>query len=229
MTHMHFSSKSQCGLWLALLMVAGCAQPALKPLEPLPPLPLRLDSCSMPVISATWPQEMDGPAEWQTTVSRPWKYIIIHHSASTSGNAAEFDKLHREKNGWDELGYHFVIDNGQGGPDGTVEVGSRWTSQKWGSHTGSAETNDYNNYGIGICLMGDFMRTDPTPAQRASLERLAGYLSSRYSIEPRNIIGHRDALGAKTQCPGDRLYEYIWKILRPQLQAASQPSRKAGG
>ncbi|MBM4054820.1 MAG: hypothetical protein FJ264_09150 [Planctomycetes bacterium] len=46
---------------------------------------------------------------------REWKYIVIHHSASESGCAAEFDKFHREKRHWENgLGYHFVIGNGNG-------------------------------------------------------------------------------------------------------------------
>ena len=44
---------------------------------------------------------------------RPWRYIVIHHSATDAGNAGTFDLQHRRR-GWDELGYHFGIDNGQG-------------------------------------------------------------------------------------------------------------------
>src|SRR5437016_3151778 len=43
--------------------------------------------------------------------ARPWRWIIIHHSATPSGSAAKFDRDHRSK-GWDELGYHFVVGNG---------------------------------------------------------------------------------------------------------------------
>ena len=62
-----------------------------------------------------------APADllWRAQGYRPWRYIVIHHSATASGNAAEFDREHRAR-GWDGLGYHFVIDNGVGGPDGRV-------------------------------------------------------------------------------------------------------------
>src|SRR6185503_19274337 len=64
-----------------------------------------------------------------------WQHIIVHHSASTSGNAAAFARLHRRK-GWDDVAYHFVIDNGRGGPDGALEITSRWRVQKHGAHAG---------------------------------------------------------------------------------------------
>ena len=40
------------------------------------------------------------------------------------------DHWHRDR-GFDELGYHFVIGNGTNSGDGQIEVGPRWTKQKW--------------------------------------------------------------------------------------------------
>ena len=47
--------------------------------------------------------------------------IVIHHSATDRGGAKAFDEYHRKKNGWDELGYHFVIGNGTDTPDGCAD------------------------------------------------------------------------------------------------------------
>jgi hypothetical protein len=149
---------------------------------------------------------------------RPWRYIVIHHSDTQVGSAEIFDAAHRAR-GWDELGYHFVIDNGRGGGNGQVEVGSRWTKQKWGAHTGNTPGNDYNNYGIGICLVGDFSGHLPSQAQLASLRKLVLYLSDRYHIDASHVIGHRDAPNADTQCPGDSLYRYVYSDLRPAVSA----------
>lgn len=132
---------------------------------------------------------------------RQWSYVVIHHSATPSGNAAIFDREHRAK-GWDELGYHFVIDNGRGGPDGKIEVGSRWIEQKQGAHTGSTPDDAYNEHGIGICLVGDFSHSSPSKAQLASLAKLVRQLMAVNNIEPQNVIGHREAPGARTLCPG---------------------------
>ena len=146
---------------------------------------------------------------------RPWKWIVIHHSATDRGSAAIFDRYHRGK-GWDELGYHFVIGNGRGAVDGKVEVGSRWVKQKWGAHC-KTPGNAYNTYGIGICIVGKYSDKLPSPAQLDSLRRLVRFLSDRYGIAPANIIGHRDAPGTSTKCPGDTLHRYIHGTLRPEI------------
>ena len=131
-----------------------------------------------------------------------------------------FDRAHRAR-GWDELGYHFVIDNGHGGSDGRVEVGSRWIKQKWGAHCGGTPNNEYNNYGIGICLVGNFSKKLPSARQLRSLKKLLIFLMQRYNIPPSNVIGHRDAPGATTACPGDALYRYLNTVLRPELSKQS--------
>ena len=151
---------------------------------------------------------------WSASNKRPWRYIVIHHSASPSGNAEQFDAAHRER-GWDELGYHFVITNGQGGCDGQIEVGSRWRKQKQGAHCGGTPANEYNELGIGICLVGDFSDRAPTRAQIASLRKLTLHLMRTYRIPPENVIGHRQAPLASTACPGTRLQAYVTREFRP--------------
>lgn len=160
-----------------------------------------------------------GDAAWGAVRGhRAWRYIVIHHSATDGGSAAAFDQAHRNR-GWDELGYHFVIDNGDGGPDGRVEVGSRWRSQKWGAHCKTPD-NAYNDYGIGICLVGDFTDRMPSRAQLASLHRLVRYLATKYDIPPGNVVGHRDAPGTSTACPGRAFHPYIAAKLRSDVAHA---------
>ena len=134
-------------------------------------------------------------------ISRRWKNIVIHHSATVRGGAKLFDKHHRQKNGWDELGYHFVIGNGTDTPNGLVEVGPRWHKQKHGAHCKTSD-NYFNEHGIGICLVGDFTKTRPTRAQLASLDRLLRFLGQHCGIGPRGVITHRDVTG-RTACPGN--------------------------
>lgn len=138
---------------------------------------------------------------------RNWKYIVIHHSATPSGSAAEFDKFHRINRGWENgLGYHFVIGNGKGSGDGQIEIGCRWKHQIDGAHAGVKE---YNHLGIGICLVGNFNESSPTPAQMASLSALIGYLQERCRIPSQNVIMHRHF--RDTECPG-RNFPY-YKVL----------------
>ncbi|MDR4507299.1 MAG: peptidoglycan recognition protein family protein [Candidatus Brocadiaceae bacterium] len=135
---------------------------------------------------------------------RDWKYVVVHHSASASGSASEFDKYHREKRGWENgLGYHFVIGNGKGSPDGEIEIGNRWERQINGAHAG---VEKYNHYGIGICLVGNFNETYPTEAQMKSLSVLVAYLQDRCHIPPDNILTHRHC--KQTECPGHNFPYY---------------------
>jgi hypothetical protein len=160
-----------------------------KPAAPATPPP--------PVARATVP--LDGPKAWAPKAqARGWKWIVIHHSATPAGDAAEFDKMHKSK-GWDELGYHFVIGNGTNSGDGQIEVGPRWAKQKYGAHTKTAD-NRFNDYGIGICLVGNFDLERPTPKQMQSLARLTAYLMKTYRVPASRIIGHGDAKA--TECPG---------------------------
>lgn len=153
--------------------------------------------------------------------SNGWRYIIVHHSASPSGNAASFAAQHRRQ-GWDDIGYHFVIDNGHGGPDGRLEVTSRWWQQKHGAHAGKLrviarpeEKNRYNEFGIGICLVGNFEQSEPTPAQLETLAGLVGKLRSTYSVPAQNIVGHGNV--TSTACPGRR---FPWLQLFARLEVA---------
>ena len=139
---------------------------------------------------------------WDVPITREWHHIVVHHSASAVGSASIFDKAHRER-GWDGLGYHFVIGNGSASGDGEVEVGYRWSKQMQGAHAGNIE---YNQHGIGICLVGDFEHGGtPSPAQMASLRRLVRFLQVKTGISTSEVIGHGNVPGKSTQCPGRSL------------------------
>ena len=155
-------------------------------------------------------------------LSSRWKTIVIHHSATRRGGAALFGRDHVKTNGWDELGYHFVIGNGTSTPDGTVEVGPRWTKQKHGAHCKTAN-NYYNEHGIGICLVGDFTKSRPTPKQLSSLRRLVQFLVHACGIAPERITTHRAVTG-KTQCPGPNFsLQGLRKSLAPPATATNLP------
>ena len=140
------------------------------------------------------------PRDWMPLArANNWKWIVIHHSATPTGGAAAFDKMHKAK-GWDELGYHFVIGNGTDTRDGQVEVGSRWPRQKWGAHAKTPD-NQYNDFGIGICLVGNFDLTRPSDEQVKSLSKLVAFLMRTYRIPADRVVGHSDT-GKATDCPG---------------------------
>jgi len=143
---------------------------------------------------------------------RRWQFIVVHNSGTRQGNARVFDYYHkhvrRMQNG---LAYHFVIGNGTSTGNGQIEVGDRWRRQINGGHVHS----DYlNNISLGICLVGDFNRDQPTRAQLDACEELIRYLRQRCGGTGRGAIPvkpHREINPPRwpTDCPGDD-FPYSW-------------------
>jgi len=133
---------------------------------------------------------------------RPWKYVVVHHSATETGSYDQIDSEHRKLLGFDGCGYHFVIGNGTGSGDGQIEVAQRWVNQKHGVHCRNARRPDIDEYGIGICLVGDFEHAPPTARQMAALKALTAYLSDRYHIDKGRVETHAHVAATPTVCPG---------------------------
>lgn len=127
--------------------------------------------------------------------------IIIHCADTPEGRddrAADIRRWHKAK-GWDDIGYHYVIDL-----DGTIEPGR--PIEKAGAHCVG-----YNANSIGVCYIGgaDAQTRKPkdtrTQAQKAALLSLLKYLVAKYPGA--KIYGHRD-FSAKP-CPSfDAKKEY---------------------
>jgi N-acetylmuramoyl-L-alanine amidase len=147
--------------------------------------------------------------------SNKWEYIIIHHSATDVGSALEFHRAHERRGFTRGLGYHFVIDNGSSGKsDGYIEVSPRWIKQQDGAH---CKASGMNSMGIGICLVGDFTGEYVSSKQLSSLVYLVNLLRKYYHIPLRNIMGHGQVRGARTECPGKK---FPWNRFFSQLEAA---------
>ncbi|MGB7159173.1 MAG: peptidoglycan recognition family protein [Tepidisphaeraceae bacterium] len=216
---------------LCAFVVVGCSSPAVMDTLPEPnfngpvvaappPAPKTPTFTTPPAQGPVASGRMTGPRDWTPTIApRQWKWIVIHHSATPAGSAAVFDKMHKDK-GWDELGYHFVIGNGTNSGNGQVEVGNRWKSQKWGAHAKTAD-NKYNDYGIGICLVGNFDLDRPTPAQQQSLAKLVAFLEKTYRITPERVVGHGETKA--TDCPGKYVsIAQVRAMARQMLTAAGE-------
>jgi hypothetical protein len=180
---------------------------------------------SPPPRKGFWPWSLSRPKAYRYLTSsvidairrapvkrRRWQFIVVHNSGTRQGNARAFDYYHRNvrrmRNG---LAYHFVIGNGTSSRNGQIEVGDRWRRQINGGHVHS----DYlNNISLGICLVGDFNRDQPTRAQLESCEELIRYLRERCGkVGMRSIIvkPHREMNPPRwaTDCPGDD-FPYSW-------------------
>lgn len=134
---------------------------------------------------------------------RDIKWIIVHHSATPSGNVKVFRRYHVEQLGYEDVAYHYVICNGNGGPDGEVQPGR--PLEKVGAHAYGA-----NRQSVGICLVGNFMQAKPTMKQWESLISLCLMLMKQYNIPLDHVIGHKEVPGIfnvayTTDCPGNNL------------------------
>jgi len=145
--------------------------------------------------------------------SHKWRYIVVHHSVTDTGDASLLDTIHRQR-GFDRgLGYHFVIDNGsKTRVDGQIEASPRWIKQLDGAHCNAA---GMNAMGIGICLVGDFTHDRPTRKQMDSLVLLINTLKNYYNIPSNHVIRHKDVPGKRTACPGN---SFPWAELKNRLK-----------
>ena len=177
---------------------------------------------TLPAVSPVQ-DRLSVPAGWLPPggITSRWTDIIIHHSATATGGARAFDQHHRVDNGWDELGYHFVIGNGTDSADGAIEVGPRWIKQKHGAHC-KTQDNYYNDHGIGICLVGDFTQGSPSPAQLASLVKLLCFLTSECGIPAERVCGH-GGVTHRTACPG---HKFPLAAVRQQILQAGVLSKR---
>ncbi|HMJ36821.1 MAG TPA: N-acetylmuramoyl-L-alanine amidase [Baekduia sp.] len=169
---------------------------------------------------------------------------FVHHTVSandygpedSAGIVLAMAKYHRDTNGWNDLGYNFVVDRfGQifegraGGIDQAV-VG--------------AQAQGYNGHSTGIANIGTFSDVGQTPEALDAMARLIAWKLSlhgapvtgqvvltsgggslnRYksgtAVTLERICGHRD--GDATACPGTALYDQLPDLRR--RAAAIAPS-----
>lgn len=169
------------------------------------PKPAGSSPAALPPVAAMLDQaHPSGPPRDLIGASVPldpqrWAGIVIHHSGSTMGSADSMARLH-EAAGLKSLGYHFVIGNGQGAPDGQVTTGPRWLNQLSGAHAKGPASEALNRRTIGICLVGDGESKGFTDAQQAALVQLVAQLQRKFNIPASAVVLHRDV--APTVSPG---------------------------
>jgi len=136
------------------------------------------------------------------------KYIVIHHSQSEGGNLQFIRYLHVDRNGWNDVGYHYVICNGQ--PNGDWHEGEDGMLQRGrADNVVGAQARGHNRESLGICLIGDFTKMKPTSKQMKSVKRLCAKLCRKYNLPPSAITAHKDMPKCNTDCPGKHLYRRL--------------------
>ena len=132
------------------------------------------------------------------------QYAVVHHSLtaniSRDGDIYAFARYHINRHGWPGIGYHYVIDT-----DGIIYKTNYLTTKSY--HVG-----DSNYTSIGICLVGDFRKTKPTPKQKKALTELLSGLRATYNIK---IRGHSEMPGYSwKKCPAldmDKVRDRVYK------------------
>ncbi len=176
---------------------------------------------SRPIKPHAEPLVWDSIAPPQSTAIHPWRWIVIHHSASRRGNAQVIDSEHLNQRGWDGIGYHFVLGNGVDMPLGRIEGTFRWRLQQHGAHAGALpQQKIYNADGIGVCVIGNYdnEQVDPYIEQRL-VELCAQLIDHTPTLSVGRIIGHKDVPGKITACPGKAIdLERLRFLVREELQ-----------
>lgn len=121
--------------------------------------------------------------------------IIIHHSASPMNKTTfeDIKRWHLER-GFNDIGYHWVI-------DGDGELWKGRPESKIGAHC-----KGHNRDSIGICLIGNFQHEEPTENQIVALEMVESLLRIKYDNP--QVIAH--CAISKTKCPGIRLIQDLY-------------------
>ena len=194
------------------------------------------------------PREAWGAAAVPARVAASYGEVqlaFVHHTATTNhyrpedsaGIVLGIARYHRDSNGWNDVGYNFLLDKyGQvfegraGGVDQPV-IG--------------AQAQGYNGVSTGIACLGDFSAIAASPAAMEALARLLAWKLGLHGVPaegtvtavsaggPTNrhrdgtpvvferISGHRD--GNNTSCPGSALYAQL-PALRSRVAALSRPT-----
>lgn len=117
------------------------------------------------------------------------KYIVVHHSLTTSGSAEAYANYHVNTHGWPGIGYPFVIEK-----DGVIKICHDLTKLTY--HVGNS-----NRVSVGICLTGDFRTQQPTAKQYQALLWLIDWLKDTLPNKV-EIKGHSEMPGyAWKECP----------------------------
>ena len=166
------------------------------------------------------------------------RFAVVHHTAgSNSYTRAQsasivrgIERYHVLANGWDDIGYNFVVDK-----YGQVFEG------RWGGidrNVVGAHAQGFNMGSAGVALIGTYDSATITQAARSALVRLLAWRLDVAHVDPlstfswrstgnpkfpagrmvtlRTISGHRDT--GFTTCPGSQLYGELPGIARAVAQ-----------
>jgi N-acetylmuramoyl-L-alanine amidase len=177
-------------VWAVLVVAMLTVTGVLSALEPPPIAPGSLqpissvipDSGTDAVLFSTLPQVRTGR----------WNALVIHFSGQGEGTLHTISQKNASQ-GRIDSGYHFIINNGRGKPDGEIERGFRWSRQYPGEFGKGPNAEWYNTHALGICLVGNPDQTPPTAHQMRELTWLVRQLQERLNIPTEHVVVQSDS------------------------------------
>jgi hypothetical protein len=130
-------------------------------------------------------------------LNQVYNTVAIHHTAAlllSNETMRDVQKLHMEKNGWADVGYHYAIDR-----SGIVYEGRD-------VHVRGASVAGHNTGVLGVVLMGDFEFDQPLDVQLISLQAVVDWLAGEYPLT--HLAGHGE-FNTDTSCPGKNLKAHL--------------------
>ena len=168
------------------------------------------------------------------SIAERLRFAVVHHTAGSNRYSAAqaaaivrgIQRYHVLSNGWDDIGYNFLVDKygrifeGRGGGMSRNVIGA---------HAGG-----FNTGSVGVAVIGIYQSASLSSAARSALERLLAWRldvghvrprgrwdavsagSSRWDagarVRLRAVSGHRDT--SLTSCPGNTIYGQLGAIAR---------------
>jgi hypothetical protein len=200
---------------------------------PLPASERRLQLAGSPVIvlRAGWHAD-ESIRRKAPRVATTLKLAVVHHTATTNVYSCArsasivrgIEVYHVKGNGWDDIGYNFLVD-----ACGQVFEGRYGGIERnvVGAHSGG-----FNTGTVGVSMIGTYEHVAPSKAQQDALVKLLAWRLDVGHVDPRSLVpfvsggnskfpagrtvnlraisGHRDTY--LTSCPGSVAYRLLPSI-----------------
>lgn len=199
----------------------------------------RRASCEHPemVMQSTWRQGLPDPVPGRNKT--PTEHCIVHHSADGNGNS-DYTSLvrayythHTVTNGWDDIGYNYLIAN-----DGTLYAGrDPELSTIDQDNVQGAHFCGKNQKTMGVCIIGEYTSIEPSFAAINTLTTLLTWKLDKEQFIVTDSFAHPTAIdpllsvidghksGCNTTCPGGNIWEKMASIRQEVHNKLDQCSR----
>ena len=117
-----------------------------------------------------------------TTKTMSWNGVQVYYSRTDSGNIEQLANSAGLSTA--DADFHFVIGNGSGLVDGTIEATEKWRRQR-PCLGGQYQQNSVTK--IRICIIADGIKAVPTDSQTKRTAALVGLLARKFDISSTKI------------------------------------------